>query len=137
MALPGISSTWEQVFMSRRSRPIPSMFVSPQYLSFSSSRIHVYLSKSLIGDGILVWRVYIVWRKDRRVIILPVSNTRPSLRAARSNQLSNYRSCFYWEQPVIRLWCINRSQLAFAGLPLTSLDSMLATLSSSFKLLLG
>ena len=35
------------------------------------------------------------------------------------------------------IWCINRSQLAFAGLPLTSLDSMLATLSSSLKLLLG
>ena len=53
-------------------------------------------SKSLIGDGILIWHVYIIWRKDSRVIVLLVSDTRPSLRAVRSNQLSNYRSWFYW-----------------------------------------
>ena len=46
-------------------------------------------SKSLIGNGILVWHVYIVWRKDNCVIVLLVSDICPSL-------LLNYRSWFYW-----------------------------------------
>ncbi|KIK54961.1 hypothetical protein GYMLUDRAFT_176450, partial [Collybiopsis luxurians FD-317 M1] len=29
-------------------------------------------TSSLIGDGILVWRVYMVWRKDLKIVILPI-----------------------------------------------------------------
>ena len=45
MALPSTSSTWEQVSMSRKSQPIPSMFVAPQ-LFFIEQDSHTSLKES-------------------------------------------------------------------------------------------
>ncbi|ESK87499.1 hypothetical protein Moror_10911 [Moniliophthora roreri MCA 2997] len=46
------------------------------FLDFGTA-VHIvqeaaYCFNSLIGDGILIWRVYMVWRKDIKIIILPI-----------------------------------------------------------------
>ena len=113
-----------------------SIFVSPQY-SFSLSKIpqRVWLGTEyssgmyiLFGERIVVllsyqWAIYVQVYELLGLISYQITG---------SDSIGDN-----WWLDFHCLWCINRSQLTFAGLSLTSLKSMLVTLSSSLKLLLG
>uniref|UniRef100_A0A0W0FQN5 Integral membrane protein n=1 Tax=Moniliophthora roreri TaxID=221103 RepID=A0A0W0FQN5_MONRR len=59
------------------------------FLDFGTAVHIVQRGGSLIGDGILIWRVYMVWRKDIKIIILPVRTpSLPSVLRNSSNHIA-------------------------------------------------
>ncbi|KAI0780288.1 hypothetical protein C8Q74DRAFT_755667 [Fomes fomentarius] len=68
-----------------------------------SARLAIYVTQTLIGDGYMIYRLWIVWNKSRRVLIIPVLFM--LLDAGASKQLWLWHSIYAYTlvEPVVTL----------------------------------